>query len=308
MNEQFDRSADDFADYLRFERQSSDHTVRSYARALAKWRSWCETSGADPMSPDDATTPRFIAAMREQDLASSTVQQTTAALRSWVRYRQSTGSAAASALRLPALPDKPRRLPQVLSDGEIDRLLESCSGESWMDVRDRTILQILADCGLRASEICSLTLASVDMDTRFLHVRGKGNKDRSVPFGASVADWLTKWLAVRADGHPTGGARSFLFASRTGDRLTRIDLWRLIRRRGERAGVAKARLHPHVLRHSVATRLLRRGMDLRTLQEFLGHSSIGTTEKYTHFDLELRDVYDRCHPHARLGGQTEDIS
>ncbi|GAB1486370.1 hypothetical protein MASR2M79_14200 [Aminivibrio sp.] len=153
-------------------------------------------------------------------------------------------------------------------------------------------------CSLRASELCTHRINSIDFSARSVRVAGKGQKERMVPFLGEAALRMRKYLE---EGRPLllkEPLEQALFLSRNGRQLSREDVWRLIKKRGAEAGISPSRLYPHILRHSFATHLLRRGMDQRTLQEILGHSSIATTEKYLHFDLELRDVYDRAHPRA----------
>lgn len=290
----FERSLVQFQGYLRLERQSSNNTVAAYSRALRKWENFALQAGLNPLEMTQEGIAAFIKSLKELGSAGTTVAQTVAALRSWVNFRRLEGES--GKLWTPQLPDKPAALPQVLTEGEVERLVAAAAGDEPIDLRDRAMITLLAECGLRASEICSLRPGDINREERFFSVTGKGNKDRTVPFTPKVFHLLNQWLDVRQAW--AGKAKLPLFITPKGRAMTRIDLWRMIRARGGRAGIAKARLHPHVLRHTIATRLLRKGMDLRALQELLGHSSIGTTEKYLHFDLELREVYDRCHPHA----------
>jgi len=198
---------------------------------------------------------------------------------------------------LPSLPSKEQKLPQILSEGEVERLISSCRDGSLLGDRDEAIFEVIYGCGLRASEVCLLTTDDIDWHANAVRVIGKGDKERIVPLLGSIKEKLKRYVdIVRPQLNKLGG--SWLFLTRTGRQLHREDLWRIIRRRGKAAGIPAVRLHPHVLRHSLATHMLRRGLDLRTLQELLGHASIATTERYTHLDLELRDIYDRCHPRA----------
>lgn len=291
----FENSVAQFESYLRLERQSSSNTIAAYMRALNKWKTWCDQADHSPMDVTREDIADFVHHLHESALAVTSISQVMAALRSWINFRRLEGER--KPLWLPKLPEKPAQLPQILTEGEVERLINACQGEAFEDVRDMAMMVMLADCGLRATEICSLTLADIDREGRFFRVRGKGDKERTVPFTATVLEHLDQWLEIREEMFPKAFKRP-VFLNAKGVAMNRIDLWRLIRQRGSSVGIAKTRLHPHVLRHTIATRLLRRGMDLRSLQELLGHSSIGTTEKYLHFDLELRDVYDRCHPHA----------
>ena len=171
------------------------------------------------------------------------------------------------------------------------------SGPRPLDVRDLAIVELGYGCGLRASELCGLEVVDLDFDSRLLRTLGKGNKARVVPFLGAAARSVRLYLdSARHDLNRFGDGHVFL--SRLGRPLRREDLWRILRRRGAAAGIARSRLYPHILRHSFATHLLARGMDMRTLQEMLGHASIMTTQVYAHFDREMRTEYDRFHPRA----------
>jgi integrase/recombinase XerD len=207
-------------------------------------------------------------------------------------------------LPLPELPDKAEIMPRVLNEAEIKRLMDVCQGDKPLFVRDRAIFEIGYGCGLRVSEICGLTILDLDFESRLLRTRGKGDKERVVPFLGEVARIVRVYLdAARPQlksksGNAEHRSENRVFLSFSGRPLNRQDLWRILRKRGHEAGISQTRLYPHILRHSFATHLLSSGMDMRTLQEMLGHSSIVTTQAYSHFDQEMRDVYDQCHPRA----------
>lgn len=287
---------DSFLSYLRFELGCSENTARSYASDLAKWAAFCSQNDISPVPPTQDGVVRFLRSLAEDGMSRASIQRAAAAIRSFMRYLVAEGLADGGE-RLPPLPAKGKILPQILSEGEIERILASCDGKRDIDIRDRAIMECAYGCGLRASEVCGLELSSLDWGNEAIRVRGKGNKERLVPFLGSVRRSVERYLKESRP-HLDKGRCEKLFLSRSGKPLSREDLWRIVRRRGKMAGISSSRLHPHVLRHSFATHLLRRGLDLRTLQELLGHSTIATTERYTHFDLELRDVYDNCHPRA----------
>ena len=301
----------DFLEYERFEREASPHTVLAYRRDLTKWAVFCASQGK-PVSPvEPAMQSRFLQRLEVDGLSSATCMRHAATLSAFSKYLIYDGLAEPSAA-LPPIPKRERTLPQILTEGEIERLLDACdtcgtdqigrTGEEpsladAVGVRDRTLIEMLYDCGMRASEICSLRLADIDETGGVIYVRGKGDKERIVPYVGTLRGAVKRYLEV-ARPLLSRGDKDLLFLSSRGGQLSRGALWRIVQRRGRNAGIAKSRLHPHVLRHSFATHLQRRGMDLRTLQELLGHASIATTEKYAHLDTELRDIYDSFHPRA----------
>jgi len=285
-----------FFRHLRFERGCSENTIKAYRNDLSEWGRFCADRGRDPAIVSRETTGLFLKQLSTEKKSKSTIQRRAACLRSWVRFLVAEGYCEDTEWRI-TLPSREKKLPAILGEGEIERLLRSCDGNEPLDLRDRALLETAYGCGLRASETAFLRLSDMDMQRGSLVVRGKGDRERTVPFTGEAKHRVEKYLSA---GRPllSSDSSERLFLSKTGKSLRREDIWRIIRRRGRAAGIAAGRLYPHVLRHSFATHLLRRGMDLRTLQELLGHASIATTEKYTHFDMELRDVYDASHPRA----------
>jgi len=289
-----------FLDYLLLERGMSFHTVDAYARDLENWESFCNKRELPlyPVAPEYANG--FSREMHLQGLSKSTVQRRLAALRSWSRFLMDEGIVETGAWK-PELPKKGRRLPRILTESEVVRLLDACrKGKEYFALRDRGLLELCYGCGLRASEAVSVRLEDLNQGNRLLRIRGKGSKERMVPFVGNVVTAVLEYIEKgRESVKPRGVPEVFL--SHHGNPLGREDLWRIVRKRGKLAGIPEKRLYPHILRHSFATHLLRRGVDLRTLQEIVGHSSINTTEQYTHLDVELRNVYDQCHPRGVLG-------
>ncbi len=287
-----------FRAYLLFERGLSENTAKAYCADVTMWFFFCESLRRAPVPPDEDLLLRFQRSLSEQKKAPSTQQRVIASIRTWMHFLVLEGIIEGGA-RLPSLPPLGRRLPHILGEGEVVRILEACAGSNSavLDLRDRALLETAYGCGLRASELCAICLADIDYERRILRVLGKGDKERSIPFTGEILHRMDEY---REDSRPVLDVkrRAEFFLSRSGNALRREDVWRIIRKRGRKAGITSSRLYPHILRHSLATHLLRRGMDLRTLQEMLGHSSIATTEKYVHFDLELRDIYDTTHPRA----------
>jgi len=199
--------------------------------------------------------------------------------------------------------DAPRRnlvLPRVLSEETAKRLVESVSGEEPRALRDRAMLELLYGCGLRVSELCSITLEDWIVEADVLRCRGKGSKERIVPVGTYAAKALTRYLESARDGFVHGRAdERRLFVTRLGKGFSRMGVFKLLRERAAAAGIDPAVVSPHVLRHCYATHLLQHGADIRAIQEMLGHASISTTQIYTHVDQRrIGEVHRKFHPRA----------
>ncbi|EHM09925.1 site-specific recombinase XerD [Thermanaerovibrio velox DSM 12556] len=279
-----------FLEYLALERGLSGNTISAYRLDLVKYADFCAKRGRDAIPPDPETVSLFLSDLQRSGYAKSSVQRAGACIRSLNRF---LGECGADPGKVPMLPSKPSVIPSILTEGEVTRLLEATAGDGVLDIRDRAIIELLYGCGLRASELCGLSMRDLDLSSGTLRVCGKGEKVRVLPLVGETRKALERYLSIR------GTADGPVFLSKRGKGLKREDVWKIMRRRGMKAGIASSRLHPHVLRHSCATHLLRRGMDLRALQCLLGHSSVRTTEVYTHFDMELRDVYDKSHPRSQ---------
>ena len=261
----------------------ADATRRAYASDLAAFSRWL----AERDLPLDRVDTRILAdyvtdlGRGRRRLAPSSVARRLAAIRACLRF--SFGPARVPDATL--APRRPRRLPDAPKIAEIDALLELADGESPLALRNRALLELVYSGGLRSAEAVALDLADVDFEREAVHVHGKGGKERAVPLGEDAAHHLAHYLR---DGRPAlaRGAEDALFLSARGRRLDTSTIRRLVR-------------HPHRLRHAFATHLLEGGADLRTIQELLGHSSLSTTQIYSHVDARrLRRVYDSAHPRS----------
>lgn len=304
-----------YLEHLHGERHASPNTIRKYEEALTRF---VEFLGRDFLGKDvDAVRPEevdamavrsFLAALTRDGLAKRSQAQMLSAVRSVFRYACREGTLAANPAQSVKTPKIPKTLPRHLRPGEIENLLEAPSEEVVRDERlarrDRAILELLYAAGLRVSELVGLDWQAIDLSARVLRVVGKGNKERMVPFGRKAADalreWLEVWESLRSKAaEAAGGESEPVFLNFLGGRLSDRSVRNIIDRWVDQAAVARG-VHPHTLRHTFATHLLEAGADLRTIQELLGHSSLSTTQKYTHVDVErLLAVYRDAHPRAR---------
>lgn len=294
---EIDRTAERFGDYIRLERGCSENTKRAYLSDLSIWTAWCRRSSRDPLEVKAEDVSRFLLDAKTEGRKKSSLQRLGAVMRSFAKFLQYDGMTD-QAPRLVPLPAREEKLPEILNENELQRIINACEDGTALGKRDRAYIELAYGAGMRASELCALRLRDLDPGSGILYARGKGDKERTIPYiGAArrVVDEYIKDFRPQLDKNRA----EWLFLSRNGRQLHRETLWVILRKRGLAAGVPKQRLHPHVLRHTFATHLLRGGMDQRTLQELLGHSSIITTEKYTHLDISLRDYYDKYHPRAK---------
>jgi integrase/recombinase XerD len=295
---------DDYLGHLAVERGASPNTLDAYARDLAGYTAFLAARGVDDVDRvrrEDITG--FVAQLREDGLAPSTIERKVAAVKGFHRFVVREGiSANHPSARVP-LPKVPERLPDVISIEDAERLLAQPFPDSAAGLRDRAILETLYGCGVRVGELVGLDTGDVDLEGGFLRVLGKGSKERFVPVGGVAAHAIA---AYRSRGRPfltprrsMRSATSALFLNTRGGRLSRQSVFKIVREYGARVGLGE--LHPHTLRHSFATHLLEGGADLRALQEMLGHADISTTPVYTHVDRRhVREEYLSTHPRARM--------
>ena len=266
----------------------AESTRRSYRVDVEEFASWLRRSGTSLEDVDVRVLAAYAAELgaarpgrSPRRLAPSTIGRKLAAVRAFLRF--SLGSS-----RVPdgsLAPKRPRRLPDAPRAEEVDAALATLDGDGDVALRNRALIELVYSAGLRSQEAVDLDLADVDFEQEALHVRGKGGKERVVPLGEEASDLLARYLRDARPGL-SSGANDALFLSVRGRRLDTSTLRRLLP-------------HPHRLRHAFATHLLEGGADLRTIQELLGHSSLSTTQMYSHVDARrLRKVYDRAHPRS----------
>jgi integrase/recombinase XerD len=274
----------------------SARTVDAYRRDLRLLAAWHGGPIAD-LGVEELE--RWLASLRADGLASSTIARRTAAARAFFKHQQLLGARGDNPAAALQSPKRTRRLPRTLSASEAERLIDAAQGVSPRAMRDRALVELLYGAGLRVSEALGLTKASVDLDERLVRVVGKGAKERLVPLGRPAAEAVRRYLALGRP-HLDRRHRPDLFLNARGGALTRAGAFLILRRLAEKAGLDPSRIHPHLLRHSFATHLLEGGADLRSVQEMLGHADLGTTELYTHVtDRRRRELYFRAHPHAK---------
>jgi len=298
MAEPPERLLDAFLRDLREVRQASAHTQRAYGRDLQRCLTWLqEEAGAPPLATVRPAILRlYLGALADDGLAPGSLARHLASLRAFFRWCEERGHVDANPATALRSPRRGRRLPRYLEEEEVDKLLAAPDGTATHDLRDRALLEMLYSSGCRVSELVALDEADLDLARGLVRLRGKGRKERLGMVGRPAVDALNRYLAEKGN---LGLDRGALFLNRDGGRLTDRSVRRVLDRCLQRAGIARS-CSPHTLRHSFATHLLRRGADLRTVQELLGHASLGTTQIYTHVSLEgLRSLYRQAHP---LGG------
>jgi site-specific recombinase XerD len=285
-------------------RAVAEKTRRAYGGDAADFAAWAGARDLEPTSVDVRMLRRYVARLTEKRMAPATVARRLAALRALFRVQMELGARADNPAELLSSPKKAQRLPHVLKAGEVEALLDSIPAATPLELRDRALFELAYACGLRAEELVSLDLESVQFDSETVRVEGKGGKTRLVPLGEHAAGALEQYLsrgrpALEAAVGEDGRA---LFLSKSGKRLSTSDVRRRLSgwaRRAMARAPGLSQVHPHALRHSFATHLLDGGADLRAIQELLGHSTISTTQVYTRVEsARLRSTYARAHPRA----------
>ena len=286
-----------FLRHLERERNASPHTLRAYGEDLAQFTSYLERElrrAARPEEVDHLLVRGFLAELHQRGLRKSSSARKLAGLRSFFRYLCREGRLALNPARGIQTPRQEQRIPAVLDEAQVASLLD-VPGDSLQALRGRAILELLYGTGIRCAEAVSLDVHELDLEARMVRVLGKGRKERVVLFGRRAQQALAAWLEERQRLRPRSDA---LFLNARGGRLTGRSVRALVALRVKQVALAR-RCSPHTLRHSFATHLLTRGADLRAIQELLGHTSLSTTQRYTHVDTRhLLEVYKKAHPRA----------
>jgi len=310
-----------FLKYLQAVRNSSPHTLRSYECDLNQFLEFLSPPGVEPPALQNIThllIREFIAHLLDQRLEKSSIARKLAAIRSFFKFAVREGLVIRNPARMVATPKLPKKIPSIVSAEDLSAFLDGVvaapaktsarrgqpdNGEHnrLLVKRDRAILEMLYAAGLRVSELTGLNLADVDRKELMLRVRGKGSKERIVPYGGKAEQALEAYDPVRQSilrKAKSRGDNQAVFLNHFGTRLTQRSVGRILKKYARLFDV-NWDLHPHSLRHAFATHLLTDGADLRAIQELLGHSSLSTTQRYTHASIrQLMEVYDKAHPRA----------
>jgi site-specific recombinase XerD len=283
-------------------RAVSPSTRHAYGTDCHQFAAWASERDLDLRTASVRDLRRYLAVLAERGNTPTTVTRKLAALRALFRVMIEGGLRQDNPADLLHSPRKPRRLPRVLKPAEVAALLDRIPADGPLEVRDRALFELAYACGLRAQELVSLRLDSLDFDAETVRVLGKGEKTRLVPVGEHARRALERYLAGARPKLTQAGDEPSLFLSKSGRRLSTSDVRRRLQnwaRRAASTSPAVIDTHPHALRHSFATHLLEGGADLRSIQELLGHASISTTQVYTRVESgRLRSAYARAHPRA----------
>ena len=286
-----------FWGHLRIARGLSRNTVLAYRRDIRRFQLYLRDQG---MLEARAVTPpvvsEFLVHLHREGLASPSRARSLAAVRSLFRFLKQNDMVPVNPTLSVRSTSRSRRLPKALSLEDVTRLLELPPGPMPEDCRDRAMVEVLYAAGLRVSELILLRVDQCNLDAGYVGITGKGDKQRVVPIGRPAIEQLQAYLLTARPLLLKQRASRFIFVTRRGTPLTRQGFWKLLRARGQRAGIA-ALPSPHMLRHSFATHLLQGGTDLRSVQAMLGHADIATTQIYTHVDAsQLKKIHTACFP------------
>jgi integrase/recombinase XerD len=287
-----------FLNYLRVEKGLSQNTMLAYGRDLRKFREFADERGRKlaQLRRDDIVD--FLTSLYHSGLDSRSVARHLVSTRNFLRFCQVEGSIVEDPSAYVETPKFRMRLPAHLSVEEVNRLLAQPDVTTLVGMRDRAMIELLYSAGLRVSELVSLRLSDLQMETGCVRCIGKGNKERLVPMGRTAITAVKAYLNGSRQALTGRTASPYLFLNRFGMRIGRIGFWKKLTEYGRHAGL-RLKLKPHMLRHSFATHLLERGADLRSVQLMLGHADISTTQIYTHVVKDrLKEVYKQHHPRA----------
>jgi len=297
----------EFTEYLVAEKNASPHTLESYLNDLSQFEEFLKQSGHAGESTDfklesiDRLAVRsYLGFLYDKKFSASTMRRKLSTLSSFFRFLCREGYLSNNIVKTVPAPKMENKLPSFLSIDEMFRLIDLPRGEGFLVVRDRAILELFYSTGVRISELVSLKTEDLDLATHMVKVLGKGGKERVLPFGRKCVEALEKYIRVRSEKlSATKTSSEFFFLNHRGKGISTRGVRKIIGKYVT-TGNFPGKVSPHSIRHSFATHLLEGGADLRSIQELLGHSSLSTTQKYTHLTIDkLVDTYDRAHPRAK---------
>lgn len=287
----------EYHQWLALEMRMAGNSIDTYMREIEGFTAWMNGQNIAVLEVEEDHIPRYLSYRQgHKSLSPRTVSRILSSLRSYFDFQIRSGFRKDDPMKNQRSPRLTPSLPQVMSVEEVDRFLGEISGDDPLDIRDRTLFELIYSCGLRVSEAVTLTLSQVYLQEGIIRIWGKGDKERLVPLGDEAEGWMRFYLSEsRPRLEKTGHPRNQLFLNRRGEGLSRKGMWKRFSQIAARAGVEGSKIH--TLRHSFATHLLQGGADLRSVQELLGHSDISTTQIYTHLNRkDLARAHEQYHP------------
>ena len=286
---------DQFIHHLRVERGLADNTIQAYSRDVIRFFEFLKPKRIPPHAVTRDHIIEYIGSLQGV-ISQRSITRGLSALKMFFRFLISDGKIEKSPARLLESAKLPRRLPEILTPDEVNRLLSQPDSVNPLGIRDKAMLELLYATGLRVSELVGLHFVHINLEAGFVRTIGKGNKERAVPVGEKAREALKLYLSDARPGLLKGKNSSRLFLNSRGGQISRQGFWKIIKKYGIMAGIKK-KITPHRLRHSFASHLLEGGADLRSVQVMLGHSDISTTQIYTHVNRErLKQIHEKHHP------------
>jgi len=287
-----------FLDFLKYEKNASPHTVSGYQRDLLQFKNYLKHKKLNWEQADNIVIRGFLAILYEKKVKKSTSSRKLAAIRSFYQFCIQKKWMADNPAKIVSTPKQEKTVPSFLTEEEMAEFLDFPRSEKVLDLRDKAMLELLYASGIRVSELIGLNLEDLNFDERLIRVKGKGKKERMIPFGRTAEESLQIYISRRMMINKGKIDEEALFLNYRGQRLSTRSVERTVNFYIQRSAVRR-KISPHSLRHSFASHLLSRGADLRVIQELLGHESLATTQKYTHMDLRhLLEVYKKSHPRS----------
>ena len=295
--EESDRLLDDFINYLTVEKGLSKNTLGAYSRDIIKYLSFLDHDGVSPLNANPSHIVSFLSKLQENGISVRSYTRNLVAVRMFYKFLLKSNKISILPTVNIDMPKFAKRLPEVLSLEEVEKLLDAPKTGSHLGLRDKAMLETLYATGMRVSELVSIKLNDLNLQTGYIVTYGKGSKERIVPLGETATTYIKQYIDSARPILLKQRKSEHLFITSRAKRLTRQAFWAMIKRYALLAGIFRDKVKPHTIRHSFATHLLERGADLRSIQTMLGHSDISTTQIYTHVKTEqLKSIHKKSHP------------
>lgn len=293
-----DERLDSYLEFSALEKKLASRTIKAYSNDLRRFNSWLNVNGITLSKAAAADIAEYMAFLSSNGFSPVSIVRKLSSIRGFFRFIQSSGQRKDNPAELLHSPRQPLRLPYAVSVETIAALIDVWEGDSPISTRNRALLELAYGAGLRESELTGITVSRIYLEEALVRPFGKGSRERLVPLGGAAVRWLSLYIDTARPLLVHGRSTPVLFLTYRGNPLSRMTVWNIVRISAEMAGI-KEHIHPHILRHSFATHLLRGGADLRVVQELLGHADIKTTEIYTSVDTTyLRAIVDKYHPRS----------